>query len=236
MAVATRLLLIGMYNNIHNGRKNITSQSSSRCRVLQPTVLTRHDRLLPLINDRDVLSMLQTNLAEHQVYLSTVTAQTSHELMLANAKNAKLGARVLGLVAREEELAKSVEEELIAEGEERNKRNSRAEDDDRGDRMDIDGHDGNDGNGNDGKDTSNNSTSANLAASSYAARIRTVNEKLEALKQEKRIYKGIAIGLVVNSGVDWARDEKLRELLMDDDDDDDDDGEDDNDGDEESPI
>ena len=118
-------------------------------------------------------------------------------------ENEKLSAKLLELIASEKEMMENVEKELIAEGLEGWRRGDGDED-----RMDVDGHEHSD-NGDGGG-------VALVDDSCYAARVRKVNRELKDLKREKQIYKGVAIGIVVNSGVDWARDEELRELVMDD--------------------
>ena len=150
-------------------------------------------RLLPLINDRDILSMLQTNLAEHLVELSTVTAETSRDVMLVNKENEDLGASLQKLIKTEKDEVKRVEEALIAEQSE-----GEGEDSMNVDRVEDKTSDG------------------NARTASYAERVRKVTEELDDAERERRMYKGIARGLVTNSGIDWARDDELRELVMDD--------------------
>ena len=42
-----------------------------------------------------------------------------------------------------------------------------------------------------------------------------LEEQVKASKQKWRIMKGTASGTIVGSGVDWARDEKLLEIVLD---------------------
>lgn len=150
-------------------------------------------RLLPLINDRDILSMVQTNLAEHLVHLSTITAETSRDVVLANKENEKLVATLRELIKAERNDVKSVEEALIAEQKEGGGEDS----------MDVDRIGGK-------------ARDDDARPSNYAERARKVKQELDNAEHERRVYKGIARGLVVNSGIDWARDDQLRELVMDD--------------------
>ena len=143
--------------------------------------------------------MLQTNLAEHLVHLSTITAETSRDVMLANKENENSGATLLKLLKSERDDVKRVEEALMVEEKEEGGE----------DGMDVDrvGDNASDGNPD---------TVASARTSNYASRVRKVKQELNDAEGERRIYKGIARGLVTNSGIDWARDDDLRELVMDD--------------------
>jgi Centromere protein H (CENP-H) len=54
------------------------------------------------------------------------------------------------------------------------------------------------------------------------ARVNELEAAMRASRQRWRILKGTASAAIAGSGVDWARDPHLLEIVMDDDDDDDD--------------
>lgn len=45
--------------------------------------------------------------------------------------------------------------------------------------------------------------------------IRQLEVAMRASRQRWRVIKGVASGIVAGSGVDWARDAKLREVVLD---------------------
>lgn len=45
--------------------------------------------------------------------------------------------------------------------------------------------------------------------------IQTAEGELRTSRQRWRVLKGVTAGIVAGSGVDWGRDEKLRELVLD---------------------
>lgn len=45
--------------------------------------------------------------------------------------------------------------------------------------------------------------------------IQAAEGELRSSRQKWRVLKGITAGIIVNSGVDWGRDEVLRELVLD---------------------
>jgi hypothetical protein len=56
------------------------------------------------------------------------------------------------------------------------------------------------------------------------AKVDELDAAMRASRQRWRILKGTASATIAGSGLDWARDPQLLEIVMDDDDDDDDDG------------
>lgn len=45
--------------------------------------------------------------------------------------------------------------------------------------------------------------------------IRRLEEAMKTSRRRWRVMKGVASGVVAGSGVDWARDEKLRNVVLD---------------------
>lgn len=51
--------------------------------------------------------------------------------------------------------------------------------------------------------------------------VRRLEEQVRLSKRRWQVVKGLSSGIVAGSGVDWARDDELRDMVLDPDDDDD---------------
>jgi hypothetical protein len=122
-------------------------------------------RLLPLINERDVISMLHNNLATRLHATNSELARLERENKAANVQNQELAREMLDLA---------------------------------------------------------NELKADKVEEVHDARLRGQLEKLDedvrTARRDWRVLKSLVGGLVTGSGVDWASDPKLLELIMDEED------------------
>ncbi|KAF2144971.1 uncharacterized protein K452DRAFT_222087 [Aplosporella prunicola CBS 121167] len=122
-------------------------------------------RLLPLIHERDVLSMTLATLTSSLTSTNLSLQKASQSVQLANKKNQELAKTLLDLA-------------------ERNKAQ----------------------------------TADEVPDENLRGQIRALEEQVRDSRRKWRTLKSIVAGVIVGSGVDWATDEKLRELVLDDED------------------
>lgn len=122
-------------------------------------------RLLPLINERDILSMVHGSLTSKVTSSSTALAATEKSNIMANEKNKELAQTLLALA--EKMKTQSVEE--------------------------IDNE-------------------------KLRAQLQELENRMRMSRRRWRIMKSIVSGMIVGSGINWAEDEVLRDLVMDDED------------------
>lgn len=124
-------------------------------------LLETHRALVPLINRRDLLSLIQENLATAHAATLEALSNVEVENMRINKKNQELARTLLDLTSHDSRWKERIEDEGLK---------------------------------------------AQL-------------EELEAEHKKRRArwetIKSIASAAVVGSGVDWARDDRLRELVLD---------------------
>lgn len=124
-------------------------------------LLETHRALVPLINRRDLLSLIQENLATAHAATLEALSNAEVENMRVNKKNQELARTLLDLTSHDSRWKERIEDEGLK---------------------------------------------AQL-------------EELEAEHKKRRArwetIKSIASAAVVGSGVDWARDDRLRELVLD---------------------
>ncbi|KAK7534185.1 uncharacterized protein J3D65DRAFT_632677 [Phyllosticta citribraziliensis] len=157
-------------------------------------------RLLPLIHTRDVLSLSHAQLTTDLSARTTTLANVGTAVTAANARNKVLAATLLELAARKSKKnrgADSVREYLEAlEGPSTGG----------GEALDDEAMQG--------------VESASVIPNALKAELEAAEREMREAQRRWRVMKGVAAGVVVGSGVDWAEDEGLRGLVMGADDDD----------------
>ena len=121
--------------------------------------------LLPLINARDCLSMLESQLAINLRETHAKVSNVKRANMIATQKNRKLTQELMDLVEQTKPPTMSEVQDHEAR-----------------------------------------------------ARLANLEREIKPLTQQWRVMKGVLAGSIVGSGVDWARDPTLRDLVMDDED------------------
>ncbi|KAK5015755.1 centromere protein H (CENP-H)-domain-containing protein [Cryomyces antarcticus] len=120
-------------------------------------------KLLPLLNQRDVLAMYHTTLTSTLSTFSSAVTAAERDNTAANKKNQELTATLLELVeATKPQATEDVQDARVR------------------------------------------------------TQLQTLDSELKTARNRWRVMKGVVSGVIVGSGVDWARDEGLRELVMDD--------------------
>lgn len=122
-------------------------------------------RLLPLINERDTISMLQTTLSSKLQTINKKLATLERENIESNAANTQMAQRMLVM-------ANDAKAERIEEVQEPRLR----------------------------------------------AQLERLEEDLTKTRKEWRTLKSVTAGVIAGSGVDWARDPRLLEVVMDEED------------------
>lgn len=117
--------------------------------------------LLPLINRRDVLSLVQENLANTRAGTLEALSNAEVENIRMVEKNRTLASQLLELTAQEESWRDRVDDEVLK------------------------------------------------------AQIEEVENEYKKTRAQRDTLKNVISAMVVGSGVDWARDEKLRDLVLD---------------------
>ena len=126
----------------------------------------KHRRLLPLIHENDVVSMVHGNLASKLASITKAMSTAEQGNIVANDRNAQLAKEMLELA--EEARAQSTD--------------------------DIDNP-------------------------RLRERVKEVEKNVRESRRRAKTLKGIVSGMIVGSGINWAENEELRELVMDDEDD-----------------
>ncbi|KAL9067965.1 MAG: hypothetical protein Q9157_006636 [Trypethelium eluteriae] len=121
--------------------------------------------LLPLVNARDSLSMLQSQLVTELRETHTKLSETERANLVAVQKNREFTQELMGLV--EETKPKATNE---------------------------------------------------VGDPGARAQLASLERDIKPLKQKWRVLKGLLAGAIVGSGVDWARDPVLQDLVLDDED------------------
>lgn len=122
-------------------------------------------RLLPLINERDVISMVHSSLAAKLSSTLSALAAAEKSNLSANEKNKELAQTLLALA--EEMKSQSTEE---------------------------------------------------IEDPKLRAQLQELDSRVQMARRRWRIMKSVVAGMVVGSGINWANDAMLRELVMDDED------------------
>jgi hypothetical protein len=122
-------------------------------------------RLLPSINERDVISMVHNTLATKLHATNSKLATLEQENVAANARNKDLAREML-------DLANDLKAEKVEE----------------------------------------------VQDARLKAQLQKLDEDVRKVRREWRVLKSLAAGVVAGSGMDWAKDPKLLELVMDEED------------------
>lgn len=122
-------------------------------------------RLLPLINERDVLAMVSSTLAKELADVTKSLSATEIECMQLATKNQDLSQTMLSLA--EEASTKTVK--------------------------DVDD-------------------------ASIRGQLQDLDAQIRSARRDWRIMKSVVSGVIAGSGINWATDEKLRDLVLDDED------------------
>lgn len=117
--------------------------------------------LLPLINRRDVLSLVQENLANTRAVTLEALSNAEVENLRMVEKNKTLASQLLALTAQEESWRDKVDDATLI------------------------------------------------------SQIEEVEDEYKKTRAQRDTLKSVISAMVVGSGVDWARDEKLRNLVLD---------------------
>lgn len=128
-------------------------------------LLIERRRLLPLINERDVISMVHSSLAAKLSSTLSALAAAEKSNISANEKNKGLAQTLLDLA--EETKSQSTEE---------------------------------------------------VEDPKLRAQLQELDSRVQTARRRWRIMKSVVAGMVVGSGINWANDAMLRELVMDDED------------------
>jgi hypothetical protein len=127
--------------------------------------LIERRRLLPLINERDVISMVHSSLAAKLSSKLSALAAAEKSNLSANEKNKELAQTLLDFA--EEMKSQSIEE---------------------------------------------------IEDPKLRAQLQELDSRVQMARRRWRIMKSVVAGMVVESGINWANDAMLRELVMDDED------------------
>ncbi|KAK8246886.1 hypothetical protein HDK90DRAFT_24130 [Phyllosticta capitalensis] len=151
-------------------------------------------RLLPLIHTRDVLSLSHAQLTTALGATATELANASAAVTAANSRNRALAATLLELTAQKSKKgrgASSVREYL--DGLEQHPKTGGEGDDD---------------------DAMQGIETAHAIPNALKEELEAAEREMRDARRRWRVMKGVAAGVVVGSGVDWAEDEGLRGLVM----------------------
>ncbi|KAF2016142.1 hypothetical protein BU24DRAFT_492293 [Aaosphaeria arxii CBS 175.79] len=153
----------------------IRAKATHNVLVMNPTLKAVHGgedtdysekRLLPLIHERDIISMVHGMLNAKMAATTRALSTAEEENMAANQKNTETASVLLKLA---EDLKRQSAEDI----------------------EDV----------------------------QLRGKVDAVQKELKGSRSRLRTLKGIISGMIVGSGIDWADDEVLRELVMDDDED-----------------
>jgi len=150
---------------IHSGSRATSAEEYVSTPDTGDFLLTSSRRLLPLINERDVLAMLQSSMAEDLSATIAELASTEQSLNALNQKNQDLAQTLFALIDQTQ--PPSVEE---------------------------------------------------VDDPTVRTQIETLDTEVRESKRLWRLTKSIVANVVVGSGVNWAQDEALQELVLDDED------------------
>ncbi|KAK8199804.1 uncharacterized protein BKA78DRAFT_13148 [Phyllosticta capitalensis] len=151
-------------------------------------------RLLPLIHTRDVLSLSHAQLTTALGATATELANASAAVTAANSRNRALAATLLELTAQKSKKGRgagSVREYL--DGLEQHPKTGGEGDDD---------------------DAMQGIETAHAIPDALKKELEAAEREMRDARRRWRVMKGVAAGVVVGSGVDWAEDEGLRGLVM----------------------
>ncbi|KAK8220903.1 hypothetical protein IWZ01DRAFT_22841 [Phyllosticta capitalensis] len=151
-------------------------------------------RLLPLIHTRDVLSLSHAQLTTALGATATELANASAAVTAANSRNRALAATLLELTAQKSKKGRgagSVREYL--DGLEQHPKTGGEGDDD---------------------DAMQGIETAHAIPDALKDELEAAEREMRDARRRWRVMKGVAAGVVVGSGVDWAEDEGLRGLVM----------------------
>ncbi|KAF2712486.1 hypothetical protein K504DRAFT_499578 [Pleomassaria siparia CBS 279.74] len=123
-------------------------------------------RILPLIGENDVVSMLHGTLAERLAYLTHALSDAERGNLAAKTKNNELSQTLLALA--EEVKAQSIED---------------------------------------------------IESPRLRNQVESIEKEVKELRRRSKTLKGLISGAIVGSGINWAEDEELCELVLDDEDD-----------------
>jgi hypothetical protein len=141
-------------------------KSKARDKVEYHWRLTKHRRILPIVTESDVVSMLHGSLASRLTSTMLTLSATEQGNVDANERNRELSKTLLALA--EEARAQSTQD---------------------------------------------------VEDLQLREKVKSVDKNVKDSKRRLQTLKGILSGMIVGSGINWAEDEVLRELVMDDEDD-----------------